>query len=119
MAEKKESRDKKQESTNYNKIIELASRKSIFYPTAEIYPNSPAGLWDFGPIGQAIRRKIVNFLRYELVQKEGMLEIHGSQILPQPVFEGSGHLKSFADPIVQCTKCKKYERADKIISEAI
>lgn len=119
MAEKKESRDKKQESTNYNKIIELASRKSIFYPTAEIYPNSPAGLWDFGPIGQAIRRKIVNFWRYELVQKEGMLEIHGSQILPQPVFEGSGHLKSFADPIVQCTKCKKYERADKIISEAI
>lgn len=101
----------------YDKIIELASRKSLFYPAAEIYPGSPSGFWDFGPIGQAIRRKIVEMWRHELVQKENMLEIHGSQILPESVFLGSGHLKSFADPIVQCTKCKKFERADKIISE--
>lgn len=99
------------------KLIELASKRSIFYPSAEIYPNSPAGFWDYGPIGQAIRRKIIDVWRHELVQKENMLEIHGSQILPSKVFEGSGHLKSFADPIVQCTKCRRYERADRIISE--
>lgn len=107
------------ESNRYEKIMELASRKSLFYPAAEIYPNSPAGFWDFGPFGQAIRRKVVDFWRHEFIQKEGMLEIYGSQILPESVFVGSGHLKSFADPIVQCTKCKKYERADKIISEKI
>lgn len=107
------------EKQGYDKVIELASKKSIFYPAAEIYPNSPAGFWDFGPIGQSIRRKIIEFWRHELVQKENMLEIHGSQILPQKVFEGSGHLSSFIDPIVQCTKCKKVERADKLISEAI
>ncbi|MEI6731261.1 MAG: glycine--tRNA ligase [archaeon] len=116
MAEKKEA---KKEISSYDKIIEIASRKSLFYPAAEIYPNSPAGFWDFGPFGQAIRRKVADFWRHEFVQKEGMLEIHGSQILPESVFIGSGHLKSFADPIVQCTKCKKYERADKIISEKI
>lgn len=110
---------KKEVNERYEKLIELASRKSIFYPAAEIYPNSPAGFWDFGPIGQAIRRKVVDFWRHELLQKEHMLEIHGSQILPASVFEGSGHLKSFADPIVQCTKCKKYERADRLISDAI
>jgi glycyl-tRNA synthetase len=104
-------------SGRYEKIMEFASRKSLFYPAAEIYPNSPAGFWDFGPFGQAVRRKIIDFWRHELVQKEGMLEIHGSQILPSAVFEGSGHLKSFADPIVYCLKCKKYERADKLISE--
>ena len=103
----------------YEKLIELASKKSIFYPAVEIYPNSPAGFWDFGPIGQAIRRKVVDFWRHEFVQKENMLEIHGAQILPASVFEGSGHLKSFADPIVQCIKCKKYERADRLISESI
>ncbi len=102
---------------SYEKLIEIASRRSIFYQSAEIYPNSPAGFWDFGPIGQAIRRKIIDFWRHELVQKENMLEIHGAQILPIGVFEGSGHLKSFADPIVQCLKCKKYERADRLISE--
>ena len=103
----------------YEKLMELANKKSLFYRSAEIYPNSPAGFWDFGPIGQSIRRKIVEFWRHEFVQKENMLEIHGSQILPASVFEGSGHLKSFADPIVQCSKCKKYERADKLISEKI
>jgi glycyl-tRNA synthetase len=101
----------------YEKLIELANKKSIFYPASEIYQNSPAGFFDFGPIGQAVRRKIIDFWRHELVQKENMLEIHGAQILPQAVFEGSGHLKSFADPIIQCLKCKKFERADKLISE--
>lgn len=112
MAEKKG----KEENKKYDKILELASKKSIFYPSAEIYPNSPAGFWDFGPIGQSIRRKIIDFWRHELLQKENIFEIHGSQILPESVFIGSGHLKSFADPIVQCVKCKKYERADSLIS---
>ncbi len=107
------------DNSKYEKILELAARKSLFYPAAEIYPNSPAGFWDFGPVGQAIRRKIVDFWRHEFVNKEGILEIHGSQVLPQSVFEGSGHLKSFADPIVQCTKCKKYERADRLVSEIL
>jgi len=112
-------KEAKDTRSSYEKILEIASRKSIFYPAAEIYPNSPSGFWDFGPVGQAIRRKIVGFWRHELVQKENMLEIHGSQILPASVFEGSGHLKSFADPIVQCLKCKKFERADRLISEKI
>jgi len=112
-----ESEVKKEMGYDYNRTIELASRKSIFYPAAEIYQNSPAGFWDFGPVGQVIRRKIVEFWRKEFVQRDGMLEIHGSQILPASVFEGSGHLKNFADPIVYCLKCKKFERADQLISE--
>ena len=110
--------EKEKEKINkYEQILELAAKKSIFYPASEAYPNSPSGFWDFGPVGQAIRRKIVGFWRHEFVNRESMLEIHGSQILPASVFEGSGHLKSFADPIVSCLKCKKYERADKLISE--
>ena len=118
----KEEKNQKKEAKSENKyanLMELANKKSLFYPAAEIYPNSPAGFWDFGPIGQSIRRKVVDFWRHEFVQKENMLEIHGSQILPVNVFEGSGHLKGFADPIVQCCKCKKFERADKLISEKI
>src|SRR3989344_2264965 len=103
--------------SKYDSLMELASRKSLFYPAAEIYANSPAGFWDFGPIGKSIRNNIIEFWRHELVQKENMLEIFGAQILPQSVFEGSGHLKSFADPIIQCSKCKKFERADILVSE--
>lgn len=104
---------------SYEKITELASRKSLFYPAAEIYPNNPAGFWDFGPIGASIKRKIIELWRKEFVQKEDMFEISGAQLLPKQVFEGSGHLKSFHDPIVQCLKCKKHERADRLVSEAI
>src|SRR3989338_2781977 len=107
------------ENERFERIMELASRRSIFYPAAEIYPNSPAGFWDFGPVGQAIRRKIVEVWRHEFVQKESMLEISGAQILPVTVFEGSGHVRSFADPVVRCLKCKRYERADHLISENI
>lgn len=119
--EKKEKKERKISGEfagyDYDRTMELALRKSLFYPAAEIYSDSPAGFWDFGPLGQAIRRKIINFWRKELVQKENMLEISGSQILPVGVFEGSGHMKSFVDPIIYCKKCKKYYRADQLISE--
>ncbi len=80
--------EEKQIENRYDRFIELAAKKSIFYPAAEIYPNSPSGFWDFGPVGQAIRRKVVDFWRHELVQKENMLEIQGSQLLPAAELEG-------------------------------
>lgn len=95
----------------------LALRKSLFFPAAEIYSNAPSGFYDFGPHGCAIRRKIVELWRKELVQKEGFLEISGSQILPESVFRASGHLESFADPIIQCKKCNSWYRADSLIQE--
>ncbi|MBI5871736.1 glycine--tRNA ligase [archaeon] len=104
-------------NAKFEQITELAGKRGFFYPSAEIY-GGKAGFWDYGPNGQALRRKIVNIWRHELVQKENMLEIYGSQILPACVFEGSGHLKCFADPVVACLKCKRYERADKLISES-
>ncbi|KKW00623.1 MAG: Glycine-tRNA ligase, partial [Parcubacteria group bacterium GW2011_GWA2_48_9] len=55
----------------------LALRRNLFYPAAEIYSSAPAGFWDFGPDGATIRRKVVDFWRKELVQKERFLEIYG------------------------------------------
>ncbi|HLC36963.1 MAG TPA: glycine--tRNA ligase [archaeon] len=98
-------------------IINLASRRSLFYPSAEIYPESMSGFWDFGPDGETIRRKIIDFWRNELVEKEGFLEIFGAQILPEKVFQASGHLESFNDPIAQCGKCSSFFRADKLLEE--
>ncbi|MEK6941476.1 MAG: glycine--tRNA ligase [archaeon] len=100
-------------------IINLALRRSLFFPSAEIYANAPAGFFDFGPDGAAIRRKIVEFWRKELVQKEGFVEISGSQVLPKDVFVASGHLANFNDPVVECKKCGSVFRADTLISSAI
>ncbi len=61
---------------------------------------------------------MAQFWRRHLVEKNEMMEIRGSQIMPQAVFESSGHLKGFSDPLTQCQKCHSMHRADKIISQA-
>lgn len=100
----------------YQKVMNLASRRSLFYPSSEIY-NPPAGLWDYGPFGLSIKRKVVDLWRQHLVQKENMLEIDGSNIMPQEVFKASGHLDKFDDPFIQCKKCGTVYRPDNLISE--
>lgn len=102
----------------YEDIVNLASRRSLFYPANEIYANSPAGFYEFGPYGASIRRKIIDIWRKEIVQKTDMLEIYGSQIMPADVFKASGHLESFNDPITQCAKCNTIHRADKLLGAA-
>ncbi|MDO8634126.1 MAG: glycine--tRNA ligase [archaeon] len=99
-------------------VVNLALRRSLFFPSAEIYSSAPSGFWDFGPFGHRIRRKIVDFWRKEFVEKEGFLEISGAQILPRDVFKASGHLDNFNDPVVRCRKCQSVFRADQLISEA-
>lgn len=99
-------------------LINLALRRNIFFPTAEIYSNSPAGFYDYGPIGVKIKNNIINFWRKELVDANNALEIDGSQILPKSVFVASGHVANFADTVVKCKKCGVFYRGDKLLSES-
>ncbi len=101
----------------YEDIVNLALRRSLFYPASEIYANAPAGFYDFGPFGATIKRKIVELWRKELVQKEDMLEIDGALTMPEDVFKASGHLSNFNDPVTQCKKCNTIHRADKLLEE--
>ncbi len=102
----------------YEAIVNWALRRGIFYPASEIYANAPAGFYDFGPYGAALRRKIIEAWRKDLVKRTDMLEIYGAQIMPADVFKASGHLDSFNDPVTQCAKCKTIHRADKILEDA-
>jgi len=101
----------------YEDIVNLALRRSLFYPASEIYANAPAGMYDYGPFGATIRRKIVEQWRKHLVQKEDFLEIDGALIMPEDVFKASGHLTNFNDPVTQCKKCNVIHRADKLLEE--
>ena len=104
--------------TKYEEIVNWALRRGIFFPGSEIYSNAPAGFYEFGPYGAAIRRKIIDTWRKELVNKTNMLEIYGSQIMPVDVFKSSGHLAAFNDPVTQCTKCNTLHRADRLLADA-
>jgi len=103
--------------TAYEDIVNLAQRRSLFYPASEIYQNAPAGMLNFGPYGAAIRRKMIDVWRKELVRKENFLEIEGAQLMPEDVFKASGHLTNFNDPFTQCKKCNTIHRADKLLEE--
>ena len=101
----------------YDDVINLAIRRSLFYPSAEIYANSPAGFYDFGPYGATIKSKLIELWRKTLVQKENFLEIDGAIVMPAQVFKASGHLENFNDPVTQCKKTGAFIRADKLLEE--
>ncbi|VVB75842.1 Proline--tRNA ligase [Candidatus Tiddalikarchaeum anstoanum] len=103
----------------YDDVINLAQRRSLFFPSSEIYTGYLAGFFDYGPYGAAIKRKIVDMWRKDLVQKEDFFEIDGAIVMSEDVFNSSGHLKNFKDPITRCTKCKSIFRADKLLEENV
>jgi glycyl-tRNA synthetase len=96
------------------KIVALAKRRGFVYQSAEIY-GGLNGVYDFGPLGtvlkQNIRKKWIESI--QSVPEEVLL-IEGSILGPQKVWEASGHLENFSDPMVDCTNCKKRFRADEI-----
>ncbi len=102
---------------NYDQIMQLALERGFYFPSCEVYADAQAGFWEYGPSGVSLKNKFVELWRRELVRRDRMMEIDGSQIMSQSVFLASGHLSSFADPIVSCQKCKSIFRADKLISE--
>ncbi|MEM2137532.1 MAG: glycine--tRNA ligase [Candidatus Anstonellaceae archaeon] len=97
-----------------DRLMDVAIRRSFLIPSSEIY-GSPAGFYDYGPVGAAIKRKIENLWRLEFLQKEGFHEIETSLIVPEAVLKASGHAENFADPLVTCSNCKNKFRADHLI----
>ena len=104
---------------NYEDLMKLALERGFYFPSCEVYSDAQAGFWEYGPAGVSLKNKFLELWRRELVRRDQMLEIDGSQIMSKSVFEASGHLTSFADPIVKCKKCNATFRADKLISETV
>ena len=102
---------------DYETVMKLALERGFYFPSCEVYGDAQAGFWEYGPSGVSLKNKFVELWRRELVRRDGMLEIDGSQIMSKSVFEASGHLGNFADPIIKCTKCNSTFRADKAILE--
>jgi len=97
--------------------VRVAQQRGFFFKTAPSYPNAPAGFLDYGPLGVALKARVIELWRRMLVKRDGMIEIDGAQILPKAVFEASGHLSSFTDPFVRCSKCGSVYRPDKLLED--
>ena len=104
----------KEEGNSFEKIASLAKRRGFIYPGSEIY-GGLAGTWDYGPLGVELKRNIKNEFWKNIVQeRENIVGLDAAIIMNPKVWEASGHLDSFSDPLVECKKCHHRFRADQL-----
>ncbi len=96
------------------KIVSLAKRRGFVFPGSEIY-GGLANSWDYGPLGVELKRNIMEAWWQRFVTSRGdMVGIDAAIIMNPKVWEASGHLESFTDPLVECKQCHNRFRADQI-----
>ena len=87
----------------------------IWGPEPEIY-GGLSGFYTYGPLGKLLKNKVENSVRH-VFNTNGFRELEGPTVMPDRVWKASGHLETFSDRIVSCTKCKAVFRADKLVEE--
>ncbi|GII60312.1 glycine--tRNA ligase [Sphaerisporangium krabiense] len=93
-------------------IVSLAKRRGLVYPSSEIYGGLRAS-WDYGPLGVELKNNVKREWWKSMVQgREDVVGLDSSVILAREVWEASGHVKEFVDPLTECQSCHKRFRAD-------
>jgi len=94
------------------KIVSLCKRRGFVFPGSEIY-GGLANSWDYGPLGIELKNNIKNLWWKKFVQERSdMVGLDAALIMNPKVWEASGHLKEFSDPLAECKKCHARYRAD-------
>lgn len=102
------------QTATLEKIISLCKRRGFAYQSSEIY-GGLNGVYDIGPLGTLLKQNIRKTWKKSLNRlNETILFMEGSILSPHEVWEASGHVQSFQDPLVDCLKCKHRFRADDV-----
>lgn len=97
-----------------DKLTALAKQRGFVYPGSDIY-GGLANSWDYGPLGTELKRNITNAWWQRFVTSRGdMVGIDAATIMNPKVWEASGHVDGFTDPLVECKSCHERFRADQI-----
>jgi glycyl-tRNA synthetase len=100
-----------------DKLVSLAKRRGFVYPGSEIY-GGLANTWDYGPYGAQLKKNIIDAWWKRFVESRMDMVGMDSAIFMNPkVWEASGHVDNFTDPLVDCKKCKERFRADHLAEE--
>ncbi len=103
-----------EDKNQMEKIISLAKRRGFVYQGSEVY-GGLAGTWDYGPLGVALKNNIKNLWWKMFVDsREDMYGVDAAILMNSAVWKASGHVDTFTDPLVECTKCKKRFREDQL-----
>ena len=97
-----------------DKLVSLCKRRGFIFPSSEIY-GGLNGFWDYGPLGVELKRNIKDaWWRDTITSRDDVVGIDCSIIMNPKVWEASGHIGGFSDPMVDCRECKSRFRADQL-----
>jgi glycyl-tRNA synthetase len=111
-----EAKSSKPSCDKFVAVNELAKRRGFFWSSFEIYGGS-GGFVTYGPLGTRLKQNVEARLRDLMVKKIGIYEMESSVIAPAKVFEASGHVAHFKEPMVECQNCHTRFRADHLLEE--
>lgn len=101
------------------KMVSLAKRRGFVFPGSEIY-GGLSNSWDYGPLGVELKNNIKNLWWKKFVQqRDDMVGLDASLLMNTKVWEASGHLKEFSDPLVECKQCHERFRVNESWSDEI
>ena len=104
-------------SKRLDAVVSLAKRRGFVFQSGEIYGGSRSA-WDYGPLGAELKENIKRQWWQSMVRgRDDVVGIDSAVILPKKVWEASGHVAVFTDPLVECTSCHKRYRADHLLEE--
>src|ERR1043165_5639999 len=98
------------------KITSLCKRRGFVFQSSEIY-GGLGSCWDYGPLGVELQRNITEAWGRDMItSREDRVGLDAAILMHPRVWEASGHLAGFTDPLVDCKKCKHRFRADQLTS---
>lgn len=99
------------------KIVSLCKQYGFIFQGSEIY-GGLANTWDYGPLGSRLKNNVKDAWRKRFIQEsKGSYEIDADILMHPRVWEASGHVDNFSDPLIDCKECKNRYRADKLVEE--
>jgi len=102
------------ESPLFDQVVNLCKRRSFVFPSAEIYGGFRS-TYDYGPLGVLMLRNVKDAWWRSMVQlRNDVVGLDAAILSPPQIWEASGHLDNFSDPLVDCTKCKTRHRQDQL-----
>ncbi len=101
-----------------NDLVSLCKRRGFVFPSSEIYGGINA-CWDYGPLGIELKRNIKERWWRAMTDREDVEGLDAAILMAPRVWEASGHVAGFVDPLIDCKKCKSRFRADKIDAAAV
>lgn len=98
-------------------IVSLAKRRGFIFPGSDVY-GGLSGTWDYGPLGVALKRNIMQLWWKTFVEDtEDMYGVDAAILMNQKVWQASGHVDTFTDPLIECSYCHGRFRADHLITD--